>query len=102
MRGAPPSGVGTKCWNQSTRSVERSRPCDEEVSQRGSPSEWNAAPALPIRSIKSSSSRADTDQAQRQRKCELFHKRLACFAPASRFPARRAEPWSNDLESEYQ
>src|SRR4051812_15810807 len=37
--------------------VESSRPCDEVVSQSGSPSDLNDASAPPIRSIKSSSSR---------------------------------------------
>jgi hypothetical protein len=36
--------------------VESSRPCAEPVSQSGSPSERDNAPALPIRSIRSSSS----------------------------------------------
>ena len=38
------------------RSVDNSRPCELDVSHNGSPSDRNAAPALPIRSISSSSS----------------------------------------------
>jgi hypothetical protein len=38
-------------------SVDNSRPCELPVSQSGSPSERKLAPALPIRSIRSSSSR---------------------------------------------
>jgi hypothetical protein len=39
--------------------VESRRPCELEVSQSGSPSDRNAAPALPIRSIRLSNSRVE-------------------------------------------
>jgi hypothetical protein len=42
-----------------TSNVDSRRPRDEDVSQSGSPIDLNAAPALPMRSIRSSSSRVD-------------------------------------------
>ena len=41
------------------KSVDNSRPCELDVSHSGSPSDRNAAPALPMRSINSSNSLVD-------------------------------------------